>query len=98
MSDNLQVLCSRKRGNDSSPHERIQGIGGVHDGQRWYLDERAAIAELEKPFAARPRNFYLNVGSHSEWVVVEIHNGRKYLKTERDGYWPDTLLALPDCP
>ncbi|HWE74663.1 MAG TPA: DUF3892 domain-containing protein [Stellaceae bacterium] len=98
MADNVLVSCIKKRGNHYNPHERIQGLGGVRNGQRWYMEEAAIIAEIEKPPASRQFNFYTSVGGHSAWVIVATHNHRKYLKSENDGYAPDNLLALPECP
>jgi hypothetical protein len=98
MAVNIQVSCIKKRGNHYDPHERIEGLGGVYNGQRWYLPEDTIITEIEKPDATRQWNFYTSVGGHSAWVIVANHEGRKYLKTEADGYSPDNLLALDDCP
>jgi hypothetical protein len=98
MAENVQVTCIRKRGGHYNPHERIQGIGGVHRGQRWYMLEDKAIAELEKPQSMRSWNFYTSQNGHSAWVVVDVHNGRKYLKTEPDRYPENNLLNLPECP
>lgn len=98
MAENVQVSCINKRGNHYNPHERIQAIGGFHNGQRWKLQESEAIAELEKPSHLRRWNFYTNVNGRSAWVIIATHNSRKYLKTDADGYSPDNLLALPECP
>lgn len=95
---NVQVGCIRKRENHYNPHERIQGLGGVHNGKRWYQSEDDIIAEIQKPDYERCWNYYTSVNGHSVWVIVAVHNGRKYLKTEADGYSPDNLLALPECP
>ena len=89
-----QVTCIRKRGNHYDPHERIQGIGGIMNGARWYRAEEDAIRDVE----ADPTAYYTSVNGKSVWIVVAKHNGRKYLKTEPDGYSPDNLLALPECP
>jgi Protein of unknown function (DUF3892) len=98
MADNVQVSCIRKRGNHYNPHERIEGLGGVHGGNRWYLTEDQVITELHKPDMTRQWNFYTNVNGRSAWVVIATHNGREYVKTEADGYSPDNLLALSNCP
>jgi hypothetical protein len=86
----LQVTCIRKRGNHYDPHERIEGIGGTG----WYKPEDQAIREIEQG----TNEFFVSVGGRSVRVIVALHNGRKYLKTEADGYSPDNLLALPECP
>jgi hypothetical protein len=38
MTDNVQVSCIRKR-EHFNPHERIEGLGGIHNKQRWHLKE-----------------------------------------------------------
>jgi hypothetical protein len=43
-------------------------------------------------------SYYVSVGGRTVAVIVAVHNGRKYLKTEADGYSPDNFLALPECP
>lgn len=30
-------------------------------------------------------------------LVIAIHQGREYVKTENDGIQPDNLLAKPEC-
>jgi hypothetical protein len=95
---NIQVSCIRKRGDHHDPHERIEGLGGAHGGQRWFMLEDAIIAELEKPEGARQWNFFTNVGGKTAWVVVATHERRKYLKTTADGYAPNNLLSLIECP
>jgi len=52
MADNVQVSCIKKRVH-KTPHERIQGLGGLHNSTRWYQPEDDIIAELEKPSATR---------------------------------------------
>lgn len=90
-----QVTCITKRGGHYNPHERIQGIGGgAMLATRWWTSEDDAIRNVERD----PSSYYVHVGGRSVWVVVAVHNGRKYLKTEADGYEPNNLLALPECP
>jgi hypothetical protein len=90
----LQVMCINKRGNHYNPHERIQAIGGVDAGRRWKDPEDVAIRNIE----TGTKRYFVHAGGKSVWVVVAQHNGRKYLKTENDGYAPDNLLSLPECP
>lgn len=97
MTENVQVSCIRKR-DHKDPHERIEGLGGVHLGKRWYQPEADIIAELEKPDASRRWNYYTSVNGHSVWIIIAYHNGKKYLKTQPDKYAPDNLLNLEDCP
>lgn len=88
-----QVSCITKR-EHQNPHERIQGIGGVANGARWWRAEDDAIRDVERD----SKSYYVSVGGRTVWVAVASHNGRKYLKTEADGYAPNNLLSLPDCP
>jgi hypothetical protein len=90
----LQVTCITKRGSHYDPHERIQGIGGgttLLGG--WWHPEDDAIRNIEKGI----NSYFVSVGGRTVAVIVAIHNGRKYLKTEADGYRPDNLLSLPEC-
>jgi hypothetical protein len=98
MATNVQVSCINKRGDHYNPHERIQAIGGIHNGKRYRMTESEAIVELEKPSSTRSWNFYVSVSGKMVWVIVASHEGRKYLKTEADGYAPNNLLNLPECP
>lgn len=93
MADNVQISCINKR-NHQNPHERIQFVGGTHGGKPWKLTETEAIRDIK----AGKFQFYTMVGGKSAWVIVAIHNGREYLKTESDGYAPNNLLSLPECP
>lgn len=94
MSFDVEIKCIRKT-NRQDPHERIQGVGGINpDGTRWYLPLDDAIAGME----AGKWRFWTAGGGKSVWVVIAVHNGRKYLKTEADGQHPNNLLSLPECP
>jgi Protein of unknown function (DUF3892) len=88
-----QVTCITKRGSHYDAHERIQGIGGIANGARWWRAEDDAIRDVLLDSTA----YYVSVGSRSVWVIVATHNGRRYLKTQADGYSPDNLLSLPEC-
>lgn len=98
MTENVQVSCIRKRGDHFDPHERIEGLGGMHGGKRWYMVEADIISELKKPASTRRWNFYTSVNGKTAWVIVAVHNGREYLKTTEDKYAPNNLLSLPECP
>ncbi len=94
MAMRIQVQCIKKRPSHYDPHERIQGIGGVHANQRWYLPEDDAIKGIENG----TYDFYVSVNGKEVGVIVATHNNRKYLKTTADGYAPNNLLNLPECP
>jgi hypothetical protein len=90
-----QVRCIRKRGDHYNPHERIEGIGGINaDSSRWFVMEDRAIRGIE----TAEWSFYTNVNGKIADVIVSVHNQRKYLKTTADGYAPNNLLNLPECP
>ena len=89
-----QVSCINKRGSHYNAHERIQNIGGIHLGERWKETEDTAISQIE----SKTHEYYVSVNGRSVEVIVATYNGRKYLKTTADGYSPDNLLALPECP
>lgn len=89
-----QVTCINKRGNHYNPHERISSIGGTNsDNSRWKLSENKAIQSIEDG----KYEFYVRINSRSVNIIVAVHKGRKYLKTEADGYSPNNLLSLPEC-
>ena len=89
-----QVRCINKTPRQD-PHRRIQSIGGLNsDGKRWRLTEDEAIAGIK----SGQYQFWTTAQGRSVWVVIAVHQGREYLKTEADGLQPNNLLALPECP
>lgn len=90
-----QILCVNKS-NRMNPHERITHIGGLNNtGQRWRITQDDAIRGIE----SNQWQFYARVGSRQVKVIVAVSPyGNKYIKTEGDGYHPDNLLSLPECP
>ncbi|MGN6266565.1 MAG: DUF3892 domain-containing protein [Ginsengibacter sp.] len=89
------ITCINKRGNHYNPHERISNIGGINsDNSRWKLSEDDAIKSIKDG----KYEFYVRINGISVDVIIATHNGRRYLKTEADGYSPDNLLSLTECP
>lgn len=88
-----QVTCITKR-EHYNPHERIRGIGGGSGITSWWRSEDEAIRDVERD----PASYYVVVNGRQVAVTVAVHDGRKYLKTIADGYAPNNLLALSDCP
>jgi hypothetical protein len=86
-----QVTCISKRGTHYNPHERIEYIGNESGG--WRLSEESAITRILN----RTDSFYTFVNGRRADVIVAEHNGRRYLKTDADGYVPDNLLSLEEC-
>ena len=94
MTQDVQIQCINKA-NRANPHERISHVGGINpNNTKWRLSLDEAIKGVE---SGRWR-FYTLVNGKSVWVVIATHNGHKYLKTQADGFHPDNLLALPECP
>lgn len=93
MAQQAQIMCINKT-NRTSPHERIQNIGGPTANGRWKWTVEKAIQEIE----AGNWQFYTHVNGVTAWVIVAVHEGHKYLKTQNDGLHPNNLLALPECP
>jgi hypothetical protein len=86
---NYAVTCTTKH----STYERITHLGCVTDtgiSKRFTEDE--AINAIRKG-----DEFHVTRGGHTAKVVIAEHEGRAYLKTERDGFKPDNLLSLPHC-
>ncbi|MEN0052373.1 MAG: DUF3892 domain-containing protein [Mucilaginibacter sp.] len=94
MATRKQISCINKRGDHYDPHERIQYIGGVYAGSRWRLAEDIAIFNIRYQL----EEYFVMVGGRSVDVLIAVHNGREYLKTRDDGYAPNNLLSLPECP
>ena len=92
MAQRAQVTCINKRDRQNA-HERIKSIGGRTDRQ-WKLEEDDAIGRIRRG----EWDFFVIVGGRETKVVIATHLGREYLKTESDGYAPNNLLNLPECP
>jgi len=83
------VTCTTKH----STYERITHIGCVTDTglyQRFTEDE--AIKRI-----LGGDEFHVTQDGRTAKVVIAEHEGRQYLKTERDNFRPDNLLALKHC-
>lgn len=90
----VQIRCINKTDRQSA-HERIRAVGGLNgDGSRWKLSLEDAIVGIENG----TYTFYTQVNGVAVKVIVALNDGRKYLKTENDGLYPNNLLALPECP
>jgi len=71
------------------PHKRIEYVGGSD----WKISEDEAISNIENG-----ESYEVSVDGQTVGVVIAEHEGHKYLKTEADGYAPNNLLSLPECP
>jgi len=87
MADQIECINQDPR---QGPHKRIENVGG----SGWKIPESQAISNIE----SGTESYYVSVNGRSVWVEIATHEGHKYLKTEADGYSPDNLLSLPECP
>lgn len=94
MATRKQVSCINKKGNHYDAHQRIQNIGGIHNGSRWKLVESSAISNIK----SKTEEYYVVVGGKSVDVIIATYNEREYLKTKDDDYAPNNLLNLDECP
>lgn len=95
MAARIRIECINKHPRQD-PHKHIANVGGRNpDGSSWKLSEERAIEGMQ----AGKWEFYVHVGSHTvEVIIARSAAGNDYLKTEADGYRPDNLLSLPECP
>lgn len=94
MATRKQVRCINKKGDHYNAHERIEKIGGVHNGSPWKVLENSAIFNIK----FEVEEYYVTVNGKSVNVIIGTHNSREYLKTEDDSYSRNNLLNLPKCP
>jgi hypothetical protein len=94
MPTRKQVQCINKKGSHDNAHERIQNLGGVHAGVRWNISESRAILNMK----SGSEEYFVLVNGRSVEVIIATYIGKEYLKTKDDGYAPNNLLSLPECP
>ena len=90
----MNMVDCATRIDHQNPHERITHIGGISNNGRFKVTSDQAIQMID----SGKYDFYVNRGGKQVKVITDTRNGRKYLKTEADGYEPNNLLALPNCP
>jgi hypothetical protein len=89
-----EIKCINKSHKEST-YGNIQSIGGLNsDGTRWRITQERAIDGIE----SGKWEFYVNSKGRKVDVVVKSYNGRKFLKTENDGFESNNLSNLPECP
>ena len=93
MATRKQVSCINKKDHQNA-HERIKNIGGIYAGSRWKLAENVAIINIKNGL----EEYFVVANGKSVDIVIETYNGREYLKTKADGYAPNNLLSLNECP
>lgn len=91
MPDHL-VTCINKS-DRMNPWERITHIGG-NAGKPWRITQEQAIRQLR----AGEYKLHTLINGRRAQIIVAKHEGHEYLKTENDGYEPNNLLALAECP
>jgi len=88
MAIQRQVKCINKTDRQSR-HEKIRNIGGD-----WgIVSESIAINQIE----TGAYNYFTLVNGYKANVIIRVHEGRKYLKTDADTTLVDNLLSLKEC-
>ncbi len=95
MAYNVQIQCIKKSP-QVDPARAITHVGGVgNNNTRWRLPLQDAIAGIK----ADKWRFWAVADHKSVWVKIAMSaKGQEYLKTEKDGDLPISLLSLPECP
>jgi len=73
-----------------------KSVGGTHAGKPWKAHRkprRSRASEKGSGSSTPSVKWPIGVGHHRN-----PQTGREYLKTEADGYEPNNLLSLPECP
>lgn len=91
MSTKRNVTWIGKRTTESEPHEMIESLAGEYLGYPWVLPDFLVIQHIKRNI----EQYYVSKNGKKIKVVLGIHDGKEYLKTEQDSYSPDTLLHLP---
>ena len=89
----FQILCIKKV-SVNNPHDRIVSIGGFNGKRRWSLTQQDAVHSIEN----LGNRFWVGESGNCAQVVVAMHQGHKYIKTENEEGHPSNLLSLPECP
>jgi hypothetical protein len=80
-----------QRAYSGDPQERIDAIGGINaDKSRWTMSQEQAVAAIE----SRRTEFFVPAQDLEVKLVVAVHAGQKYLRSEREKTHPDDLLTL----
>jgi len=90
----IEIKCIRRDGADTD--RRIDRFGGFHNGKPWGL----SIDELIDWILNQGHTFFVDVAGRRVEVVVMRHpvSKRLFVTTEADGFPPNNLLRLPECP
>jgi hypothetical protein len=85
-----RITCIRRDGNDADRRIDAVGIGG----------DIFLIDQIINWIQSEEHRFWVSVDGVSVWVEVRQHQTslRYYLATENDGFPPNNLLSLPECP
>jgi len=91
------VICINKHPYHSDPHNRIEYIGTNPVPLATVYTRKWTVAEVI--LAIRSGNTFYCSDKRGDLVrvVIAVHNGREYIKTEADGIYADNLLAKPEC-
>lgn len=90
----IEITCVSRTAR-REPYDCIDRVGGTYpDGKQWSLSQEETIGAIEHG----ELSFYTKAGGRTARVVLAVHDGHKYIKTENDVVYPDDLLRLPECP
>lgn len=94
--ENVNIItCATKLGDNYDPYERITHLEGISgNNEKISLSSEKMIELIE----SGNYSYYVDVNGRKVKIIVAERLGKKYLKTEADGYEPNNLLALGDCP
>ena len=87
------ITCATKKGPNYDPYERITHLGGYSSKGNFVIPSEEMIRKIE----SGKYSYSVDKDGKKVQIVVATRNGRKYLKTEADGFEPNNLLALGDC-
>lgn len=90
----FQIICTKKDGAD--PDYCIDAFGSVGSDGKRYTD---TLASLLASIDSGNTNYVMVHGRRVEVLPMKHpRTGRRYVTTEADGFPPNNLLKLPDCP
>lgn len=94
MAQDIEIQCINKIPRND-PFDRIQGVGGVHLGKKWWLSHADAIRGIKDG----KWSFYVGstILTRVNVVIKVSRYGNEYLTTEADGESQNNLLSLVEC-
>jgi hypothetical protein len=92
------VVCITKHPTHRDPHTRIESLGTNTIRNASKASLKWEVADVISAIESRTHEFYCTDESGDlAKVIVALHLGRKYIKTEADSTRRDNLLAKREC-